>query len=59
MAGSGESGAKEKGYFTTESTKDTKGSNDCVPNFVLFVSFVVREDGSLESSQFSKSEGSL
>jgi hypothetical protein len=27
--------------FTTKITKDTKGLDDEVPNFVLFVSFVV------------------
>ena len=28
-------------HFTTKSTKDTKVSENHVPNFVLFVSFVV------------------
>jgi len=28
--------------FTTKITKDTKGSDNPIPNFVLFVSFVVK-----------------
>ena len=28
--------------FTTKSTRDTKGSMTRIPNFVLFVSFVVK-----------------
>ncbi len=30
------------GNLHHEGTKDTKGSNNLIPNFVLFVSFVVK-----------------